>query len=103
MSNRSGLTSLQSIYIGGGTPTALSVEQIQPLFDYLHEAIQMEQIVEFSIEANPENLTEEKVEYLLSQQVSRFSLGVQTFHENTAESELADNIGVNMWNKRLRH
>ncbi|MDD6761091.1 MAG: radical SAM family heme chaperone HemW [Turicibacter sp.] len=76
-----GFDDLQSIYIGGGTPTALSVEQIQPLFDYLHEAIKMEQIVEFSIEANPENLTEEKVEYLLSQQISRFSLGVQTFHE----------------------
>ena len=76
-----GFDELQSIYIGGGTPTALSVEQIQPLFDYLHEAIKMEQIVEFSIEANPENLTEEKVEYLLSQQISRFSLGVQTFHE----------------------
>ena len=76
-----GFDELQSIYIGGGTPTALSVEQIQPLFDYLHETIKMEQIVEFSIEANPENLTEEKVEYLLSQQISRFSLGVQTFHE----------------------
>lgn len=78
---RVGFHELESIYIGGGTPTALSVKQIQPLFDYLHEAINMKQIVEFSIEANPENLTEEKVKYLLSQQISRFSLGVQTFHE----------------------
>ncbi len=78
---RAGFHELESIYIGGGTPTALSVKQIQPLFDYLHEAINMKQIVEFSIEANPENLTEEKVKYLLSQQISRFSLGVQTFDE----------------------
>lgn len=83
-----GFNELQSIYIGGGTPTALSVEQIQPLFDYLHQAIPMEQIREFTIEANPENLTKEKVEYLLSQQVSRFSLGVQTFQE-----ELLKRIG----------
>ena len=76
-----GFHQLQSIYIGGGTPTALSVKQIQPLFDYLHQAINMNQILEFSIEANPENLTEEKVKYLLSQGISRFSLGVQTFDE----------------------
>lgn len=76
-----GFHQLQSIYIGGGTPTALSVKQIQPLFDYLHQSINMNQILEFSIEANPENLTEDKVKYLLSQGISRFSLGVQTFDE----------------------
>lgn len=76
-----GFSHLQSIYIGGGTPTALSVEQIQPLFDFLTEQIQMDQIEEFSIEANPENLTLDKIQYLKSQGVNRFSLGVQTFHE----------------------
>lgn len=76
-----GFEQLQSIFIGGGTPTALSVEQLQPLFDYLHQFINFDQIVEFSIEANPENLTLEKIQYLISQGVSRFSLGVQTFHE----------------------
>ena len=59
-----GFSNLQSIYIGGGTPTALSVEQIQPVFDFLTEQIQMNQIQEFSIEANPENLTLDKIQYL---------------------------------------
>ncbi len=77
-----GFSNLQSIYIGGGTPTALSVEQIQPLFDFLTEQIQMNQIQEFSIEANPENLTRDKIQYLKAQGVNRFSLGVQTFHES---------------------
>ncbi|MDE5978347.1 MAG: radical SAM family heme chaperone HemW [Turicibacter sp.] len=76
-----GFSDIQSIYIGGGTPTSLSVEQIQPLFHYLNQAINMEKIIEFSIEANPENLTDEKVKYLLSQKISRFSLGVQSFQE----------------------
>lgn len=76
-----GFEQLQSIFIGGGTPTALSVEQLQPLFDYLHQFINFDHIVEFSIEANPENLTLEKIQYLISQGISRFSLGVQTFHE----------------------
>ncbi|EGC90748.1 MULTISPECIES: radical SAM family heme chaperone HemW [Turicibacter] len=77
-----GFSNLQSIYIGGGTPTALSVEQIQPVFDFLTEQIQMNQIQEFSIEANPENLTRDKIQYLKAQGVNRFSLGVQTFHES---------------------
>ena len=77
-----GFSNLQSIYIGGGTPTALSVEQIQPVFDFLTEQIQMNQIQEFSIEANPENLTRDKIKYLKDQGVNRFSLGVQTFHES---------------------
>ena len=77
-----GFSNLQSIYIGGGTPTALSVEQIQPLFDFLTEQIQMNQIQEFSIEANPENLTRDKIQYLKAQGVNRFSVGVQTFHES---------------------
>lgn len=77
-----GFSNLQSIYIGGGTPTALSVEQIQPLFDFLTEQIQMNQIQEFSIEANPENLTRDKIQYLKALGVNRFSLGVQTFHES---------------------
>ena len=74
-----GFSNLQSIYIGGGTPTALSVEQIQPVFDFLTEQIQIQ---EFSIEANPENLTRDKIQYLKAQGVNRFSLGVQTFHES---------------------
>ncbi len=77
-----GFEQLESIYIGGGTPTALTVSQIQPLFDYLHQSISFDRIQEFSIEANPENLTVEKIKYLISQGVTRFSLGVQTFHES---------------------
>lgn len=76
-----GFNQLESIYIGGGTPTALSVEQIQPLFDFLNQNIPLHQIKEFSIEANPENLTSDKIQFLKQQGVNRFSLGVQTFHE----------------------
>ena len=60
----------------------------------------MNQILEFSIEANPENLTEEKVKYLLSQGISRFSLGVQTF-DDTLLNESVVNTVVNMYNKQL--
>ncbi len=76
-----GFDEVQTVYIGGGTPTALSIEQIRPLFDYLAQVLPLDQLVEFSLEANPENLTEEKVNYFIANHVSRFSLGVQTFDE----------------------
>ncbi|MGL4338511.1 MAG: radical SAM family heme chaperone HemW [Turicibacter sp.] len=79
-------SSIQTIYIGGGTPTALSIEQIKPLFDWLEKQINMNQIIEFTIEANPENLSEEKIKFLSGVGITRFSLGVQTFnltHLNT--------------------
>ncbi|MGL4372553.1 MAG: radical SAM family heme chaperone HemW, partial [Turicibacter sp.] len=79
-------SSIQTIYIGGGTPTALSIEQIKPVFDWLEKQINMNQIIEFTIEANPENLSEEKIKFLSGVGITRFSLGVQTFnltHLNT--------------------
>ena len=83
-----GFRELQTVFIGGGTPTALTISQLEPLFRYLKQAIDFKQIKEVSIEANPENLTQEKVDFLLSQGITRMSLGVQTF-----DSTLLKEIG----------
>lgn len=79
---------LQTLFIGGGTPTALTISQLESLFQYLRQAIDFNQLKEVSIEANPENLSQEKVDYLLSQGITRISLGVQTF-----DSKLLKEIG----------
>ena len=83
-----GFESLETLYIGGGTPTALSMTQLGTLFDYLRRNISFEKLKEISIEANPENLTEEKVIFLKNKGITRISLGVQTFDE-----ELLKKIG----------
>ena len=73
---------LQTIYIGGGTPTVLTIATLDKLFTYLHSVINFHQLVEVSIEANPESLTDpQKVAYLKRSGVTRISLGVQTFQE----------------------
>ena len=77
-----GFTKLQTIYIGGGTPTALTTKQLDKLFTYLHSIIDFIRLIEVSIEANPENLNDpHKVACLKQNGVTRISLGVQTFQE----------------------
>ena len=76
------LSGLKTVYLGGGTPTALSVVQLDRLFDYLKTIIDFTMLIEVSIEANPDSLTEDsgKIESLLRNGVTRVSLGVQTFN-----------------------
>jgi len=77
-----GFTNLRTIYIGGGTPTALTTKQLDRLFSSLHSVINFSLLIEVSIEANPENLHDiEKIACLKRNGVTRISLGVQTFHE----------------------
>lgn len=70
---------LQTLFLGGGTPTHLSIDQLQRLFDAIFSHFQLATDSEFSIEANPLNLTEEKIDFLKQSGVNRVSLGVQSF------------------------
>lgn len=68
---------LTTIYIGGGTPSALSCDQLESLLSSLDRF----QPIEFTMEANIENLTKEKIALLVKHQVNRISLGVQTLND----------------------
>lgn len=68
----------RTIYLGGGTPTALSNARLRRLFAMIFRALRPGNDCEISIEANPETLDEEKVS-LLRENVTRISLGVQSF------------------------
>ena len=70
---------IPAAYIGGGTPSVLG-EKIRTLFAALR-AIPAFSPKEFSVEANPESLTEDFLNACLEGGVNRLSLGVQTFHE----------------------
>ncbi len=70
---------IETIYIGGGTPSALTPSQLEVIFNWLAAHIEIETLKEFSIEANPENLTAELVELFKSAGVTRVSIGVQSF------------------------
>jgi oxygen-independent coproporphyrinogen-3 oxidase len=70
---------IPTVYIGGGTPSVLG-EKISLLFDAL-KRLPCFSPVEFTIEVNPESLTEEFLKACLTGGVNRLSVGVQTFHE----------------------
>ncbi len=75
-------TPLRSIFIGGGTPSSLTTENLQRLLEMVRRNFRLETDCEWSSEANPESLTPEKVEVLLEGGVNRLSMGVQSFQES---------------------
>ncbi len=74
---QSNASTLETLFVGGGTPTALSVEQLTYLLETIQQQFKI--LGEYTFEANPDELTAEKVALLKSYGVNRLSLGVQTF------------------------
>lgn len=69
-----------TIYIGGGTPSCLSVQQLKKFFEIIKPFSQ--NVQELTIEVNPESMNEEKINLMISNHVNRMSIGVQTFHDH---------------------
>ena len=72
---------LRTLYIGGGTPTALSACQLAFLLEKLTDKLDLSYLEELTIEANPGDLDQEKIAVLKESPVNRVSLGVQTFND----------------------
>ena len=91
---------LRTLYIGGGTPTALSAQQLAYLLTELPKVMDLSEVEEFTIEANPGDLDPDKIAVLKDSQVNRVSLGVQTFDNKMLkkigrshkEQDIYDNI-----------
>ncbi len=72
---------VNTMFIGGGTPTHLSAGELEELFALIFERFQLAPDAEFSIEANPDGLTDDRLHVLKAAGVNRISLGVQSFDE----------------------
>ncbi|REJ92774.1 MAG: radical SAM protein [Planctomycetota bacterium] len=70
---------VETLFVGGGTPTQLAADELERLLELMREWLILTSGGEFSVEANPAGLTEEKVEALHRYGVNRVSLGVQSF------------------------
>ncbi len=80
-----------SIYMGGGTPTTLSAEQLDVLCAKLHSLFDFSNVREFTVEAGrPDTITAEKMSVLASHKVTRVSVNPQTM-----DDELLESIGRN--------
>lgn len=71
---------VETLYIGGGTPSALTLEELKQLFSIL-QIFDLSECIEFTFECNIENITEEKAVLLKQFGVNRISIGVETFHQ----------------------
>ncbi|MBP2626376.1 MAG: oxygen-independent coproporphyrinogen oxidase [Firmicutes bacterium] len=73
---------VDTIYIGGGTPTVLSVNCLSQILEQVHDSFSIEKTAEISIEANPGTVDFGKLLALRAVGVNRISFGVQTFEES---------------------
>lgn len=70
---------LETLYVGGGTPTSLTAVQLDRLLAGAREILPFKEGKEFTVEANPGDLTKEKLQVMKNYGVNRLSMGVQTF------------------------
>jgi len=74
--------SVDTIYFGGGTPSLLHFDEIENILSSINENYLVSSNVEITMEANPDDLTAEKLIELNSLGINRLSIGIQTFDEN---------------------
>jgi oxygen-independent coproporphyrinogen-3 oxidase len=72
---------VQTLYIGGGTPTCLSSENLRKLFRIVRDIVPIGLETEFTVEANPKSLSETVLTLLREQGVNRLSIGVQSLND----------------------
>ena len=77
---------LNTIYIGGGTPTTLEPEQMDRLLTHLENSFSYEDLKEITVEAGrPDSITREKLEVLKSHNIGRISINPQTMQQKTLD------------------
>lgn len=77
---------VQSIYIGGGTPTSLSADELETLLSAVDKSFDTSNLYEYCVEAGrPDTITYEKLRVLKEHGVTRISINPQTMHESTLE------------------
>lgn len=72
---------LQSIFLGGGTPSLMSTQELEVLFSVINQHYQLGSDIEITLEANPSSLTLEKLQLYKSLGINRISVGVQSFDD----------------------
>ena len=74
---------IETIYLGGGTPSQLTEEELNEIFTSLYNIYKVKEDAEITLEANPDDLTPEYVSMLRRLPINRISMGIQTFQEET--------------------
>lgn len=112
--NELGNETIETIYFGGGTPSVLSTDEIEFLIESVYQHFDVAQNPEITLEANPDDLSFDRITELSNTRINRLSIGIQSFFDedlqlmnrahnaNEAQKSLAkarehfDNISVDL-------
>jgi len=72
---------INSIYFGGGTPSLLSEEDLTRIFETLFTSFRVSPLAEITLEANPDDLSPDKIKVLKNTPINRLSIGIQSFRD----------------------
>ncbi|RLD27604.1 MAG: coproporphyrinogen III oxidase [Bacteroidetes bacterium] len=78
--------SIETIYFGGGTPSLLSINELQLLIDTVYKNYNVIDAPEITLEANPDDLSKQKLNDLTTSRINRLSIGIQSFFEDELQS-----------------
>ncbi len=94
-----GTKEIDTIYFGGGTPSVLSEKSIQKITDKIYSTFKPRDDAEVTFEANPDDLTDEYIDFLAESKINRLSIGIQSFNDDVLKkmnrrhsSEQAKNV-----------
>ena len=76
---------MDTIYIGGGTPSALTIEQLDKLLSFIKDNINVSRSLEYTIECNIMDITKEKLELFRKYKINRLSIGVESFNSKNLD------------------
>jgi len=74
---------IETLYFGGGTPSLLSTEAIQTIYHKIKDSFDLSNNLEFTLEANPDDLTASQAQDWLNIGVNRLSIGIQSFQPHS--------------------
>ena len=74
--------SVNTVYFGGGTPSMLSSNELNAIFDKLNNNFNIDPNAEITLEANPDDLNKDYITQFKNSPINRFSIGIQSFHDD---------------------
>jgi oxygen-independent coproporphyrinogen III oxidase len=75
-------TPIETIYFGGGTPSLLSISEIEHIFETIFKNYDIANNAEITLEANPDDLSTDKLRALATTPINRLSIGIQSFFDD---------------------
>jgi len=73
---------IETIYFGGGTPSLLSISEINSIIEAVYQFYEVDLSPEITLEANPDDLSKEKILEISQSKINRLSIGIQSFFEH---------------------